>query len=953
MKMKFIKKFLLTSAIFLYASVWCNTFAKAFENLTICKSEKETTSYIELNRNKTYVPFSRYTNNSTLIKETANYTKIINSNDEPIKVSVFPAILEFNMPAKLTFIVKSTADTIRALKLIKPELFKWNSSLITTENKSAFVSSYKDTTFFMNFTLTANDSIIINIPNVTAVDSTDEFTVPFLSSTDGITFTPAKINPKILVCGSPKKISEIKIKNENGAHLYLGKWVVTEGVVTVANEFGGPSYLQDDNSGLAVYDSSITNNVKRGDKIIVVGKVSPFYNLFELNPATILKISERNIVYDTLTLSISQIKSQRQSTIEPYEARIVRINGIEKVMTTNNTSATIWSAAGSGTNYNLLSGNDTIEARINSKTNIVNRHIPFGKFDIIGVLSQFKDSYQLIPRSYEDIIESETAPKIISTIPYESNITASSITFCYKTDIPGTTIIKYGKTNKYETIISDTNKVTQHSLSINGLEPSTIYHVQLCSSINSDTTCTPDYITETSSLTSSGTINVYFNYNVDKSVSTGEDAQQVNIAEQFLRRINSTQHSIDIALYSLSGNVGSSIVNALKGAKNRGVKIRVIGEYDNRNTSSWNSLINSGIPVIFDNFDQTNNGAGLMHNKFAVFDNRDSLDTNDWVWTGSWNATDSGNNNDAQNVIEIQDESLANAYRLEFEEMWGSSTDIPNSANSRFGIRKTNNTPHVFNIAGARIELYFDPSDHTTSHIANAMNLSASSINIAMLTFTRSDLAQILVNKKNAGKKVHIVLDNNTDTGNQFYYLKNNGVDILLKGNAISGFLHHKYAIIDADISSADQIVVTGSHNWSNAAENSNNENTLIIHSKRIANLYFQEFKARYLEAGGTDIITDIKKNNDEIPSNFSLLQNYPNPFNPITIITYQLPVSSHVALKIYDLLGRDIATLVNEEKAPGVYKVKFDGSNLASGIYFYRIVIGSFTDTKKFVLLK
>ena len=99
--------------------------------------------------------------------------------------------------------------------------------------------------------------------------------------------------------------------------------------------------------------------------------------------------------------------------------------------------------------------------------------------------------------------------------------------------------------------------------------------------------------------------------------------------------------------------------------------------------------------------------------------------------------------------------------------------------------------------------------------------------------------------------------------------------------------------------------------------------------------------------------ITDVQQINHNLPELFSLYQNYPNPFNPATRIRYEIPKASFVSLKIYDLLGREVATLVNEEKQSGSYEVEFDGSNLSSGIYFYRMQAGSYINTKKFVLLK
>lgn len=90
-----------------------------------------------------------------------------------------------------------------------------------------------------------------------------------------------------------------------------------------------------------------------------------------------------------------------------------------------------------------------------------------------------------------------------------------------------------------------------------------------------------------------------------------------------------------------------------------------------------------------------------------------------------------------------------------------------------------------------------------------------------------------------------------------------------------------------------------------------------------------------------------------EIPNYFSLAQNYPNPFNPGTSIKYSVPVPSNVVLKIYDVLGKEVATLVNEMKQPGFHTVEFNASDLASGIYFYRIDAGEFTSVKRMVLVK
>ena len=92
---------------------------------------------------------------------------------------------------------------------------------------------------------------------------------------------------------------------------------------------------------------------------------------------------------------------------------------------------------------------------------------------------------------------------------------------------------------------------------------------------------------------------------------------------------------------------------------------------------------------------------------------------------------------------------------------------------------------------------------------------------------------------------------------------------------------------------------------------------------------------------------------NKTMPLKFSLEQNYPNPFNPGTVISYQSSINSHVKLIVYNMLGQEITTLVDKQQQPGIYQVKFDGSNLVSGLYFYRLTMNAYSLTKKMILLK
>jgi hypothetical protein len=98
---------------------------------------------------------------------------------------------------------------------------------------------------------------------------------------------------------------------------------------------------------------------------------------------------------------------------------------------------------------------------------------------------------------------------------------------------------------------------------------------------------------------------------------------------------------------------------------------------------------------------------------------------------------------------------------------------------------------------------------------------------------------------------------------------------------------------------------------------------------------------------------SNTRERENNVAQSFRLAQNYPNPFNPTTNISYVLPRAENVSLKIYDVLGREVATLVNEAKAQGAYTVPFNASNLASGVYFYKLQAGSFVQTKKMMLVK
>jgi len=134
-------------------------------------------------------------------------------------------------------------------------------------------------------------------------------------------------------------------------------------------------------------------------------------------------------------------------------------------------------------------------------------------------------------------------------------------------------------------------------------------------------------------------------------------------------------------------------------------------------------------------------------------------------------------------------------------------------------------------------------------------------------------------------------------------------------------------------------------------------------------NEYFLLLNLRDCKVSKVDNNLLVSVDDEVIPETFQLRQNYPNPFNPVTNIKFSIPSvvrdlsrnsgaensHSQVSLKVYNILGNEIATLLNETKSPGIYEVEFDSNkySLTSGIYFYRLQVGEFVETKKLVLMK
>lgn len=764
-------------------------------------------------------------------------------------------------------------------------------------------------------------------------------------------------------------IDSVRVLDANGVPLLLNQIVTVQGVVTTQRELGPPLvYFQSPTAGLACYDTLIGNHVNRGDSVQVTGKVTNYAGLIELQPVNSYTLISTGKTVTPIVITPTQARENG----EQYESRLIKINGITAVKTTAGVPATTWATSASGTNYRLFVGTDSVEIRIYTSTNIANTIIPPFPFSVTALESQYKSSspyfggYQIIPRDLNDIVTQAVGP-IISTEPVESAITPTSVTLTYNTLTSGDTKVKYFVSDSLSQPVVYTDSLynaaltTTHVAVLTNLRPGKIYYSMVSSSNSQGTSIySPKYFSTASHTNSTGKMEAYFNYPIDSSVALQNNVAKgnVNYQTRIIQRIDSAQYSIDLCIYSF--NELTQIRDALINAFARGVKIRIV--YDSRAIQDLlQDLINVGIRV-----QQRPSTSALMHNKFFVFDGRDtnsSASSKKWVWTGSANITSQQFYQDIENTIFIQDESLSQAYTREFEEMWGSHNDVNNPANAKFGSAKLDNTPHLFNINGRRVECYFSPSDDVSTQIENMItNETQHSINFCIYAFTKFSIENKMHAKYNPPTvMVRGVFDRGTNgniTNGPVYFemaglggtVWNPTAKVFLDNYNPSYLFHDKYILIDAETPSSNPVVETGSYNFSNAATFDNDENIVMIYDSLIVNQYYQDFVKRLTDAGGT---IGIKKEGNTIPVQFEVFQNYPNPFNPSTTIRFAIAKDNNVNLKITDILGREVLSNNFGKLSAGVYSYKFDASSLASGVYFYRIESGNVIKTMKMVLMK
>jgi len=648
------------------------------------------------------------------------------------------------------------------------------------------------------------------------------------------------------------EVTIYEIQGQQDHSPYNGQVVKTQGIVT--GVFSGSYFIQDGTgawNGVYVYSG---DDVAVGDAVELIGTIEEYYDLTELK-----SISSLSILSSGNPLPAASILSSWDVNDEAYEGVLVTV---ENATCTNDN-------LGFG-EWELDDG--TGPCSVDDMGVVYSADVGLN-YTVTGPLNYSFELYKIEPRDESDIVIMENL--YFTKEPEQINPEKTLVTLQWETNIEATSQLFWGYTSALEqgTVTLEGIR-TEHELQLPGL-PSTIFYIRPFSIAGGDTT--PYFIRPYATVSNStGEVKLYFNHKVDHSVALFENAIWTpNITDTVIHYFNMAQHTLDITMYEQESD---EIVAAINAAYDRGVQVRYITDDEGRNPAL--EYLNENIPVLYGNTE------AIMHDKFIVIDADEEM--NSWVITGSLNHTLANLGWDYNNMICIQDKSMALGFTLEFEEMWGSDGPMYDEANAKFGAEKTNDTPHKFRINEIPMEVYFSPSDGTTSKIQSAIDNAEKDMEFGIMVFTENSMGNAIVDAQERGLDIHGIIDYVEYTGSEYEYLKENGVTVRDYVNPDGSqwpdgpVFHHKYAILDFMDNQEDAVAITGSHNWSASAESKNDENTVIIYDANIANQFHQEFNQRF-----NDQLTPLAVDDDTVTSENDVVTiNYlSNDFIPVDVI--------------------------------------------------------------------
>jgi len=306
------------------------------------------------------------------------------------------------------------------------------------------------------------------------------------------------------------------------------------------------------------------------------------------------------------------------------------------------------------------------------------------------------------------------------------------------------------------------------------------------------------------------------------------------IDQNVKKAIDSAASTIDVASFDLNL---PDLVNALAAASKRGVRVRVVYDGENGNldlnneaTGNKNFLAIRVLKAAKVGLVDGGRSNGLMHNKMVIIDGK-------ILFIGSWNLSYNDTYRNNNNLLKITSARLIANYQAKFNEMY---------VDKQFGTQAEVKAPNPsFEVSGVRVENYFSPEDEVLSHLLELVGSAKKSIHFMAFTYTQKDLAAAMIARAKAGVKVQGVFENRGASQGAMPDLFCAKLPVQVDGNKYT--MHHKVIILDG------VTVITGSYNFTNSADESNDDNVLIIHSPALAARYEKEYQRIYAEAEAPD----------------------------------------------------------------------------------------------------
>ena len=860
-------------------------------------------------------------------------------------VSISPTFAYAGQNADFHIIVTTDADTvIPCIRVLLPwdDLKKTGKITAYSNWHTQIPIELSDDTLIITFPLSPRDSLTIDWMSVHVPDQATDVTVSVMT---GYNKLPVTGSPEINILDAPIPIAILHENDEEGIPRMMDDRVSIRGVVTMGNKLHSDLqtdfFVQDSSGGIRIFARQALQLYQPGDVLLLSGAVHQYRGMTELIPDWQYARIQTETAHmpEPVILTCEQVNHTYD--MEYYEANEGRLVRIEEAMVDPEHSL-LTDSTGACCLF--------VDAEAGFK-------IPYGRIGLTGILIQhkpgltdpgppYRSDYYVRPRTENDIVtlsnlRFEKQPEIKEWIQDGLNLS-------YATSLPCSCSLSYGLTEADAFRLSSPRS-TDHKIKIEGLQPATIYHYRIsCSDGLEEVEHSGCFVTRSSS---DGGISVFFNGDVQENDVTQSEIGQQDLHERFIECVETAGHSIDLCFMKLTD---AKVREALLKVFERGIKIRFICEEDEAGSEDIQMLKQAGIPMLTD-CSGVNQGKGIMHHKFAVFDYRDRTSlVDDRVWTGSFNIADAGLfPRPYENVVLIEDAALAAVYTAGFEIMWGGNGDNPDPERAEFESGAFRQIPHRVMTRKSLIEVFFSPEGDAGTAIENALHSVDHSLDFCMYSFTRSTLANAVIDLAHIQDiNIRGLIDSRQIESDGMYsqWDRLSAASAQVMKYPGSPLLHHKYAIMDALNPTSDPVVITGSYNWTSSAEIRNNENVILIHSPEIASKYRQEFEARYHEQS---MNTDSR-----LPLRWLLNPNSPNPFNGKTSVSFELPEPARVVLTVFDIRGCTVRKLFNELCAPGHYQVEWDGKNdygrpVSNGVYIITLASPEYADRIKTIILK